>query len=106
MARKPGRPKGTTVPLVDRFWKYVTKGRANECWLWEGSASADGHGRFWDGKQVVPAHHVAWFLKRKTKVPNGHYCRHYPLPVCGEKTCMNPAHLYLVETKAAKRKKK
>lgn len=97
-----GRPKGTTVPLVERFCKYVTKGRANECWEWEGSVSADGHGRIWDGKQVVPAHHVAWLLKYNQRVPKGHYCRHH----CEEKTCMNPAHLYLTETKAAKRKKK
>ncbi len=104
MARRPGRPRGTTVPIADRFWRFVTKGRVNECWLWEGSTSGDGHGRFWNGKQTVPAHHVAWLLKHKQKVPKGYYCRH--VARCGEKTCMNPVHLYLVKIRSTKGKVK
>ena len=32
--------------VVDRFRSHIKTGRADECWLWTGAISGNGHGRF------------------------------------------------------------
>jgi hypothetical protein len=95
-SRKPGRPKGSgTRPLAERFAKFVQRGGPDECWLWIGSTSKDGHGRVWDGQTVIPAHHGAYILVHGERPPPGVYLRR----TCeNKKLCMNPAHFKLCVT--------
>lgn len=104
--RPPGRPKGAGVlSLEERFTKFVKRGGPDDCWLWEGSTSKwkdgegnstkDGHGRIWDGKSVISAHHAAYILEHGAPPPKGTYLRR----TCKNRLCVNPQHFELLETK-------
>lgn len=76
MKRLPGRPKGSgTRPLAERFQAFVTIKGKDVCWEWTGSKSKDGHGRIWDGKTVIPAHHAAYIIAHGERPPEGTYLR-------------------------------
>ena len=54
---------------IKRFWSFVSiptdrAGRPDiaQPWLWMGSTSADGHGRFWVNGRNVLAHRVSFFI--------------------------------------------
>lgn len=90
-----------------RFWGRVDKrgpvGPMGRCWLWTGSTSADGYGRFWAGGRMVKAHRWAW-EQENGPVPEGltldHEC-HNAVPVlacppgrtCCHRACVRPSHL-------------
>ena len=80
-----------TPKQVARFWAKVDK--SGECWLWQASRSAFGHGRFGIGKHNSYAHRVAWELTYGP-IPLGmnvcHNC-----PGGDNPACVNPAHLFL-----------
>lgn len=81
---------------VDRFWKYVARRGPDECWDWTGAIhQIKGYGVFQDGtthrKHVVYAHRFSWAVKHG-ETPAGQDVHH----VCGNKRCVNPAHLRLI----------
>lgn len=62
---------------------------ADDCWVWGAAQSSSGYGVFWlDGKNYN-AHWLSHlFFKGE---PNGLWVLH----TCDNKSCINPAHLYL-----------
>jgi len=72
-----------------RFWSKVS--REFDCWLWQGTKTGNGYGRFWDGQRMVLAHRWA-YEQLRGPIPAGlqadHRCRH--------RNCVNPQHIDLV----------
>jgi hypothetical protein len=81
--------KYLTQKTLKRFWSYVTK--TESCWLWTGTISRNGYGRFWMGKRGMPdhaAHRVAYEIEVGRISPSltlDHLCR--------VRNCVNPKHL-------------
>lgn len=77
--------------LTKRFWSKVTKGSANECWLWIGHRDRlFGYGRIGGHGTVLLAHRASWILHHG-EVPRGLCVLHR----CDTPACVNPAHLFL-----------
>src|SRR5258706_4567526 len=88
------------MPIHDRpgrFWKKVKRGKANECWEYQGAKQVrDGYGKvLWRSKpkkEWKQAHRIAWELTNGA-IPDGsgvcvlHHCDNPP--------CCIPAHLFL-----------
>jgi uncharacterized NAD-dependent epimerase/dehydratase family protein len=76
--------------MEQRFWSKVNK--TDTCWLWTGALNLGGYGQFRiNGKQPV-AHRVSWLLSGNT-IPEGFILCHAPHEICGNRHCVNPAHL-------------
>ncbi len=60
------------------------------CWLWQGSLTSDGYGRFWLIDRHVRAHRASYEL-RYGPIPEGMVVRHK----CDVPQCVNPDHLEL-----------
>ena len=41
--------------VVDRYRSHIKTGRADECWLWTGAISGEGHGQFQIADQRINA---------------------------------------------------
>ena len=72
------------------FWNKVNK--TETCWLWTGSCIQSGHGQFRVNEKRELAHRVSWYLAGNT-IPEGLCILHAPHLICGNKNCVNPAHL-------------
>ncbi len=72
---------------IRRFWSYVRKGPASECWEWL-SAKRGGYGRFSLGDHLVAAHRLAYELLFGP-IPEGMCLDH----LCRNHGCVNPYHL-------------
>lgn len=84
---------------VARFWAKVIKGpRPDDCWLWVGSVSDDGYGRFWlqhEGKQqVVRPQRFAYQLFTGEQLPSHVVLMHQcDVPLCVRATGGIDSHL-------------
>jgi hypothetical protein len=77
------------IPIeIAHFWSKVEIGGPAMCWLWTGATKGrDGlYGKF----REHTAHRYAYQLHRGP-IPDGLMVRH----MCGNKRCVNPAHLEL-----------
>ena len=72
---------------MKRFWNKVTKGRKEECWIWNGSIGSDGYGNLKINQKSVKAHRYA-YLEKGPLHPEL-IVRH----TCHNKKCVNPNHL-------------
>ena len=63
----------------------------NGCWNWRGSLHAKGYARYWDGQRQHQAHRFM-YATRIGPIPKGAQVKH----TCGNRRCVNPAHLILV----------
>lgn len=82
-----GAAKGTPI---ERFWRFVTQGSKDECWIWQGSVpkEGNGYGRFFDGEKPIRAH-VFSYQQFVGEVPAGLEVSH----TCHVRACVNPNHL-------------
>lgn len=78
------------VEAADRLWSKVNK--TENCWLWTGSKTAKGYGRFHFGlrNQVVRAHRFVYILMFGS-IPETQQVRH----TCDNPPCVRPDHLVL-----------
>jgi hypothetical protein len=75
---------------VDRFWSYVDRRGANDCWRWMRGKDAQGYGRFHVGRSrssAMLAHRIAFGLA--TGESPEAVCHR-----CDNPRCCNPAHLF------------
>jgi hypothetical protein len=72
--------------LESRFWGFVTRGAAHECWPFTGCKNACGYGSFRFAGKSALAHRMAFYLT------HGYWpevARH----TCNNPPCCNPTHL-------------
>lgn len=71
------------------------RGFETPCWIWQRYLNRDGYGKMWDGTRVNGAHRI-YFEREFGEIPDGHDVHHR----CGERACVNPAHLEALSRKA------
>lgn len=86
---RPGVKGFIKVDMATRFWASVD--RSGECWLWLGTLSRWGYGRFYREGRNVAAHRVAWELENGEPIPPGLYALHR----CDNPPCVRPVHIFL-----------
>lgn len=78
-------------PLPDRFWSLVLKTEGDECWLWQGSRTTTGYGRFSIQDKHYQAHRIAYELTFGMILCSDIFVCHR----CDTPLCMRPDHLFL-----------
>jgi len=76
--------------MEERFWSKVNK--TDTCWLWTSCLNDKGYGHFGFNGKTFGAHRVSWVLSGNT-ILEGHVICHAPHEICGNRHCVNPAHL-------------
>lgn len=90
-----GSPLAVTdrrAPPLERFWRYVQKGKVEECWIWTG-AIVRGYGKLGVGGRnggMVQAHRFS-YQEFNGPIPDGMVVMHK----CDVTACVNPDHLTL-----------
>ncbi len=87
--------EGTSrAAIMARFWSFVNRAKAKDCWLWTGSTNGRGYGMFGipeaPGRLRVRAHRLVWDVTHGP-VPRGWEVCHR----CDCTLCVNPSHLFL-----------
>lgn len=72
---------------TENFWKYVQRGKPDECWLWTGARWSSGYARY--GKRG--SGHRRMYEEENGPIPPGLIVRHS----CDRKLCVNPRHLLI-----------
>jgi hypothetical protein len=85
----PPKPR----PPIERFMEHVVK--TETCWLWTGSTTKAGYGRFNFEGEAQLAHRVSHILFLGL-IPDGLTVDHVAERGCTHLNCVNPAHLEAV----------
>lgn len=100
LTAKPSKPRVYCSPecrSADIRGRKATPGpdwvidTASDCWLWTGHVASRGYGLSMRGGVKRSAHRLVYEMM-VGPIPKGMHLHH----VCGEKECVNPAHIELV----------
>jgi hypothetical protein len=67
-------------------------GFLTDAWEWTGAKDSGGYGKFADRRKCRAAHKFLWKTTMGLPYPKGYELHHK----CGNRACLNPAHLELV----------
>lgn len=88
--RRTGTTDSPRPSIEERFWSKVDK--SGDCWLWTGSLTHNGYGRFAATKRKgVRSHRYAYEVTYGA-IPEGHQVDH----LCHVPACVRPDHLEAV----------
>jgi hypothetical protein len=73
------------------FWPKVHR-VPDGCWKWTGAKTGSGYGNFADWRKARTAHKFLWRNIMGLPYPKGYELHHK----CGNRACVNPAHLELL----------
>ena len=87
------------LPIKARFWSrvHLQNKTADECWLWDAAHTRQGYGVFTIGGTQYLAHRIVLTLEKGLNIDRL-TVRH----LCGNKGCVNPAHLRYLERQNVK----
>jgi hypothetical protein len=74
------------------FFAYVRPGIGDECWGWAGFTEKNGTGRHYYGGRLYRAQRLALEMVTDRPVPAGRVV----VTGCGNRSCVNPEHLWAV----------
>lgn len=79
-----------TIPIEERFWRFVVKGVGDECWSWSGAHDGRGYGHIMTavGKSPTKAYRLSYIIHNGC-IGDGLVVRHK----CDNPNCVNPSHL-------------
>ena len=86
--------------VEERFWSKVDKRSIEECWEWQACVGPLGYGNLRVSGRTEGAHRVA-FRIAYGDIPHGMYVCH----TCDNRSCVNPAHLFLSDHRGNQRDK-
>jgi len=78
-----------SITNEEKFWGMVKK--TDSCWIWTGTQTKDGYGRFWQKAKKKLVHRIS-FESLKNIIPKGLEIDH----LCRNRICVNPDHMECV----------
>lgn len=89
--RNHGTPEPVRRTAEDRFWAFVARRGASECWEWTGGGWPSGYGSLRVDGHKVASHRYSYEL-HIGPIPEDLVIDH----LCRNRGCVNPAHLEAV----------